>query len=207
MELRKIKEVIGIILTVLAVFFLLSLIFVPLNKSIVYINILFELFLISLPVYIIIELYYFVKDTPERKEGSLLKKKKNKVILASEWIFFISLIALLFLARNGTILKKDCPESIQGNKNAKMIVKYFFNPFCSKCWEQEEIARVVFNEHKGHISIERYDQRYCKVELQKYGLQMTPAWVFEYNSTVEKFNSLSHENISSIICNGVECKE
>ena len=203
----KIKDVIGIVLTVLVITFLLGLIFVPLHNFVVYANFLFGLFLIMVPIYLIFEAYYFIKDAPRRKAGTLPKKKKRKIATMAEWTVRGILILVLLLAKNGSILNQECPETIQGNPDAELIVKYFFNPFCPSCWKQEAIVQETLDEYGGNIRLERYDRRYCMRKGQNLGLRMVPGFVFQFGKETEIYDSLSDEEISEIICEKIECEK
>lgn len=206
-ELRKIKDTIGTVLTVLVIVFLLGLIFIPLHQFFSYAKFLFALFLITVPIYLIIEIYYFVKDIPKRKEGTLPKKKKKKIVKIAEWTLFGGLLIVLLLARNGSILNKECPEVIQGNPSAELTIKYFFNSFCPSCWGQEAIVQDAINQYGDNIRLERYDHRHCMKEGNELGVRMVPGFVFQINDETERFGSLSYQEISEIICKKTECEK
>ncbi len=205
MKLRKIKDFIGALMAYLAVIFLLALILVPFQYS-VYISSIFKFLVIILPFYLIIEIYYFVKDTPKRRESKKKEKtKKEKIKSALEWTFLAALIIIILLARKGTILKKECPEIVQGNPNAELVMKYFFNPFCPSCWKQEKIVQSTLKKYGGNIRLERYDYRYCSTIWNQLGLRHIPAFSFEVANKTENFGSLPDEKLSSIICDNVKC--
>lgn len=206
-EFRKIKDITGTILTVLVIVFLLGLIFIPLHDFVSYANFLFGLFLIVLPIYLVAEIYYFIKDTPRRKAGTLRKKKKKKIITVIEWTSIAILIILFLLAKSGSILKQECPAAIQGNPKAELTIKYFFNPFCPSCWKQEAIVQETLNEYGDNIRLERYDHRYCHKEGRDFGLRMMPGFIFQFGNETESYGSLSDEKISEIICEKIECKK
>lgn len=206
MKSRKIKDFIGTILVYLTLIFLLGLIFVPLHYFIVYAAFILKSFVIVLPIYLIIELYYFVKDTPKRRESKKKEKtKKEKIKSAIEWIIMALLVIILLLARNGTILKKECPEAIQGNPTAELTIKYFFNPFCPSCWNQEKIVQSALKEYGKSIRLERYDYRYCSIIGDQLGLMHMPAFSFETANKTNNFGFLSDEELSSIICDEIKC--
>lgn len=205
MKLRKIKDFIGALIAYLAVIFLLGLIFVPFHYS-VYISSIFKFLVIILPFYLIIEIYYFVKDTPKRRESKKKEKtKKEKITSTLEYIFLAALIIILLLARNGTILKKECPETIQGNPSAELTIKYFFNPFCPSCWKQEKIVQSTLKKYGGNIRLERYDYRYCSTVWNQLDLRHIPAFSFGFQNRTENFGALSDEKLSGLICDGIKC--
>ncbi|MBS3097414.1 hypothetical protein J4209_01315 [Candidatus Woesearchaeota archaeon] len=206
MKIRKIKDFIGTLMVFLAVIFLLGLIFVPLQYFSSYATFIFNFFLIVLPIYLVAEIYYFVKDTPKRRESQKKEKtRKEKIISAVEWVFVGILLITLLLARNGTILKKECPETIQGNPNAELKIKYFFNPFCPSCWNQEIIVQNALEKYGERIRLERYDYRYCNTIGNQLGLMHMPAFSFEIANKTNNFGSLSDEKLSNIICDNVKC--
>ncbi len=189
----------------LIIIFLLGLIFVPFQYS-VYLSFIFKFLLIILPFYLIIEIYYFVKDTPKRRESKKKEKtKKEKITSTLEYIFLAALIIIILLARNGTILKKECPETTQGNPNAELAIKYFFNPFCPSCWKQEKIIQNTLKKYGKIIRLERYDYRHCSTVWNQLGLRHIPSFSFETANKTENFGSLSDEKMSEIICDKINC--
>lgn len=206
MDARKIKDFVGSLFAFLAIAFLLGLIFAPFRIFGVYANSLFGFFLAVLPVYLVIEAYYFVKDIPKRKSTRNKKKeKKNKIINILEWSFYVILIILFLLARNGSILQKECPESNEGNLNSDLTVKYFFNPFCPSCWRQEAVVQNTLENYGTSIKIERYDYRYCKKEWTRLGLMTVPGFLLEHGNGTEKFGSLSEGELATLICDKIKC--
>ncbi len=194
MNLRKIKDAFGWILILLVVIFLVMLLFVPLQLSVKYINILFGSFLVAVPIYLLFEVYFFVKDIPERKAVSKKEKtKKEKIWMGIEYGILVVVLGFLLLARNGSILKKGCPETIQGNVQAEATVRYFFNPFCPSCWRQEAIVQDVLQEQGRNVRLERYDYRYCKQEWKELGLRTVPGFQFEFSNKTENAGVLSKE--------------
>ncbi len=206
MKLRKIKDISGALMVYLAVILLLGFIFVPLQYFSVYANVILKSFVVVLPIYIIIELYFFVKDTPKRRESKKKEKtKKEKIKSTLEWIIMALLVIILLLARNGTILKKECPETIHGNQDAELTIKYFFNPFCSSCWSQETTVQKALKKYGGGIRLERYDYRYCSAFANSFGFMHIPSFSFEMGNKTENFGSLSDNELSTIICDRVKC--
>ncbi len=205
MKLRKIKDLIGALMAYLAIIFLLGLIFVPFHYS-VYISFIFRLLLIILPFYLIMEIAYFVKDTPKRRESKKKEKtKKEKITGILEYILLAIFVIILLLARNGTIMKKECPEVVQGNPDAELTIKYFFNPFCPSCWKQEKIVHTALKKYGQNIRLERYDHRYCSTAWNQLGLMHIPSFSFELDNGTKNFGSLSDEKLSGIICDNVKC--
>ena len=207
MNLRKIKDITGTVLTSLIIVFLLGLIFIPLYRFVGYANFLFSFFLIVLPIYLVAEIYYFIKDTSRRKAGTLRKKKKKKIITIAEWTFLALLVIIFLLAKNGSILKQECPTAIQGNPNAELTIKYFFNPFCLSCWKQEAIVEKTLDKYWNNIRLERYDYRYCHKEGQQFGLRMMPGFIFQLDNETKSFGTLTNEKMSKTICEKVKCEK
>lgn len=174
------------------VIFLVMLLFVPLQLSVKYLNALFGFFLIVVPAYLLIEGFFFIKDIPRRKAALKKEKiKKEKIVIGIEYGVITLLIIFLLLARNGSILEKDCPETIQGNPQAEITVRYFFNPFCPSCWKQEAIVQDALQEKS--IRLERYDNRYCKQKWKEFGLQTVPGFQFKFRNETENTGTLSKE--------------
>lgn len=192
MNLRKIKDAFGWSLMFLVVIFLVALLFVPLQLSVKYINILFGFFLIAVPIYLLFEIYFFIKDIPQRKAAQKEEKtRKEKIQTGIEYGILAILLILLLLVQNGSILEKNCPETVQGNPQAEITVRYFFNPFCPSCWKQEAIVQDILRGES--LRLERYDYRYCKQEWTEFGLQTVPGFQFKFNNETENIGFLSKE--------------
>jgi len=208
MKIRKIKDIVGAILTFLAVIFIVGLLLIPLSYFGIYANKLFGLFLIIIPIYILFELYYFVKDTPKRKSSKTKEKSRNKMIItAIEWTLFVIFIILILLAREGVIFKKQCPEAIQGNPEAGLKIKYFSNPFCPSCWKQEIILKDTLDKYGDFLLLERYDYRYCKKEWNQYGLKTVPGFSIEQDNKTEIFGSMLDEKLNEEVCKKISCEK
>lgn len=127
---RKLKEILSYILISLAAVFIFSLIFVPLHIFSIYdyliMKILIPLFVIS----IILDLFYFAKDSDKRRQGK--KKKDHRKIFGIkrktlfsiiEWGGIIVVIVVLLALKRGSIGDKECPDIIQGNEKANLKIK------------------------------------------------------------------------------------
>lgn len=192
MNLRKIKDVFGWILGLFVVIFLGMLLLVPLQFSVKYVNVLFGFFLIAVPIYLLFEIYFFIRDIPQRKASPKKEKtRKEKIVTGIEYSVIAILLIFLLLARNGSILEKDCPETVQGDPQAEITVRYFFNPFCPSCWKQEAIVQEALRGES--LRLERYNYRYCKQEWKEFGLRTVPGFQFKYNNETENAGALSKE--------------
>ena len=194
MNLRKIKDAFGWILMLLVVIFLIMLLFFPLQLSVKYINTLFGSFLIVVPIYLLFEGYFFIKDIPQRKVAPKIEKtRKERIKIGIEYGLMAAILVFLLWARNGSILERECPETIQGNPQAEITVRYFFNPFCPSCWRQEAIVQDVLLEQGRDVRLERYDYRYCNQEWKELGLRTVPGFQFEFSNETENTAVLSKE--------------
>lgn len=192
------------ILGVLAVILLLAIIFVPSQTFAYYANRLFGIFLIAIPPLLLAEVYYFVKDTPQRKaaeksEKTYRQKIKNKI----EWGFIIILVLVLVLSKGGYILKKLCPESIQGNPNAEVKALYFFDPMCPRCWKQEVIVQDILTDFGAEIRVERYDSRYCKDIRRRHGVTSVPGFLINIGDQMKSYGTLTKQQLTNAISDSI----
>jgi len=207
MKARKIKDWYASFVALLAIILLTGVVFVPVQYFALHASLAMKFILVTLPFYLIIEAYYFVKDTPKRREAQRKKKStKKKIFTIIEWSVFVILIILLILAQRGSILKKSCPETIQGNPDGQLTIKYFFNPFCTSCWKQEIVVQDVLQKYINDVRLERYDLRYCAADSSKFGLRTLPAFVFQQNNQTENFGLLTEERMEKLVCEKINCQ-
>ena len=161
-----------------------SLMFIPIKIFSIYSNLLLKLGILFFVASLIMDVYFFVKDTPKRKYG---KKKDGKKILGVNRKVFLNvlnligltlLLILIIAMKSGKIGSLDCPDEIEGNIESEFRIKYFYSPFCPYCWKQEPILKEAVKIYGDRFSLERYDIRYCKEETAKYNIVGTPSFVF-----------------------------
>ena len=194
---RIIKKILDYSLAGVVAIFIISLIFVPLEHFSIYgkwlITLGFFLFVVS----IVLDMYYFAKDTPKRKWAEPKKQdtrkvfgiKRKRFFIGLEIIGFIVLFFIIISFKKGSIGSAECPDAIQGNVNANFKIKYFYSPFCHYCWKQEPILRDALKTHGNSFSLERYDIRYCKNEVARYKVSGTPSFVFILKNESKEFPS------------------
>lgn len=196
---RKLKEILGYTIIILVAIFIFSLIFAPFHIFSRYgywiMKIIIPLFVIS----IMLDLFYFAKDSDKRRFGS--KKKDNRKLFGIRRKIFFSIIEgvgviiviiILFNVKDGSIGTKECPDIIQGNKEANIKVKYFYSPFCPYCWKSEPILRDAINSKGNMFSLEKYDVRYCDSEVIRYKVSGTPSYVFILKNESKEFVSYGY---------------
>ena len=112
------------------------------------------------------------------REKNILGLRKDTFNAIAVWALIVLILALFFSLKSGSIGSKECPESVEGNLDASLTLKYFHSPFCIYCWfENPQLKQAV--EEKGSIfRLERYDVRYCKAEIQQYNVGVVPTHVF-----------------------------
>lgn len=194
---RIIKKVLDYSLFGIAAIFVVSLIFIPLQYFSRYGKLLITFGFFILVTSLIMDLYYFAKDTPKRKWGkpqkqdtrTILGIKRRWLFTTLEWIGIVILIIILINIKKGTIGNAQCPDTIQGSQEADLRIKYFYSPFCPYCWKEEPILRDMLTSYGNSLSLERYDIRYCKDEVAKYRVSGTPSFVFILKNESKEFPS------------------
>ena len=117
--------------------------------------------------------------------------------------FFIVNVEVIFGEITGAAVTevKGCPESVQGNNESVLKIKYFHSPYCVWCWLEEPILKKLIKEKGNLFSIEKYDIRFCS-EAKKYGFTKTPSFVFIFNNTEEfLYQGFADESyLTNLIC-------
>jgi len=208
LEIRKIKDYAGNIFSILGLALLLGLIFYPMSLVGPYAYKVFSFFIAFLPFYLVAEAYYFLKDTPKRKAGLNQKKdNKNTIWKYGEWALYAVLIVVFLLARDGSILKRGCPESVDGNPDSNITVYYFYNTFCPSCWKQEIEIQEAMKTLSRQITLNRYDYRYCKDEFSSLGLKSVPGFLLQYGNETELLGFISGKELKDTVCSKLDCSE
>jgi hypothetical protein len=205
---RLFKNIIEYVLLILIGVFIISLLFVPLTYFSLYGKKVLALGLLLLVLSIIMDLFYFAKDTSKRKWGKSKKTDTRKIfgikrktfISIIEFAGILVLFLLILQFKKGSIGSKQCPDLIQGNEDASFKIKYFYSPFCFTCWKEEPILRNMLNKHGDSFLLERYDIRYCDAEVNQYKIMGTPTFVFIIgNKEFPKHGFISEEQLEKII--------
>lgn len=194
--IKKIKKLFDHIFTAILLIFLLAFIFVPFHYLALYGIWVIRVSFIIFPIWLVLEIYIFMKGTPERKWGQkkvdtrkLFGMKRKTFFSILQWAGLIIILIVLLNLRSGNIGGAECPDSIQGNQNANLKIKYFYSPFCPSCWRSEPILNEVVNNQGNLFSIEKYDIRYCTKVTEEYKIYQVPSYVFiPQNESKESVN-------------------
>ena len=182
---KTIKKVFNYTLLTVAAVFVISLIFVPMHIFTLYGQALITIFVMTFIASIVTDIFYFAKDSDKRRHDEKKKDtrkifgiKRNLFFSILEWAGLIILFFIILGFKEGNIGSAACPDSIQGNVDANFKIKYYYSPFCPSCWKQEPILRDMLTTYGKDFSLEKYDVRYCKEEVNKYRISGTPSFVF-----------------------------
>jgi len=204
--IKKIKKLIDHVFTAILLIFLLAFIFVPFHYLALYGIWIIRAFFIIIPIWLVLELYIFMKETPKRREETK-KEDKRKIFGMKRKTFFsilhwgaliIILIVLLNL-KSGNIGSAECPEIIQGNKNANLKIKYFYSPFCPSCWRSEPLLNELVKNQGDLFSIEKYDIRYCTEVTEEYKIYQVPSYVFILQNESVNYGFISKDKFEEIL--------
>lgn len=209
-QTKLLKRILDYGLFGLVAIFIISLIFVPLNYFSLYGSWIIAIGGVVFVISIVLDLFYFAKETPSRKWGKDKKEDNRKIfgIKRKTFIFIIELIGVLILFfillgfKKGSIGSAECPNIIEGNIDADFKIEYFYSPFCPHCWKEEQILRDMLDKHGDTFSLERYDIRYCDKEVDKYKVVGVPTFVFSKNDENKEFKQhtfISKEQLEKII--------
>lgn len=120
----------------------------------------------------------------------------------------IIILYLIISLKTGTVGNKECPDRIQGNPNATLLIKYFESPFCPYCWMEEPILKDLLKRRGNLFTLERYDIRYCHDETRKYRIAGTPSFVFSLKNETREYTHygfIEKEKLENVICSVGEC--
>lgn len=145
------------------------------------------------------------------------KKKREGLKALISWVVIIIIFFLLFkgcsvpVSESGKTNSADCPDKIEGNQNANLVIKYVESPYCIWCWFEEPILKKAIAEKGDLFMLERYDIRYCGEIVEKYGFSGTPSFVFSLKDSGKEFTHwgfLPEEKLNEVICGlSKGCKE
>ena len=183
--IKKIKKLFDHVFTAILLIFLLAFIFVPFHYLVLYGIWVIRAFFIIIPLWLVLEIYIFMKETPERRRGQkkvdtrkLFGMKRKTFFSILQWAGLIIVLIVLLNLRSGNIGSAECPDIIQGNQNANLKIKYFYTPFCPSCWRSEPFLNELVKNQGDLFSIEKYDIRYCTDITNEYKIYQMPSYVF-----------------------------
>ena len=183
--IKKIKKLFDHVFTAILLIFLLAFIFVPFHYLVLYGIWVIRAFFIIIPLWLVLEIYIFMKETPERRRGQkrvdtrkLFGMKRKTFFSILQWAGLIIVLIVLLNLRSGNIGSAECPDIIQGNQNANLKIKYFYTPFCPSCWRSEPFLNELVKKQGDLFSIEKYDIRYCTDITKEYKIYQMPSYVF-----------------------------
>lgn len=190
------------------VFLLVLIIFAPLPAWADYGGVLLFLVLALGVLSILHSVYVFVKEIPQRRQGELKSEIPQKSFLnvkvktwktIGEWAFLLGVIFVFWQFQTGKLGNKECPDLVRGNPESKIVVKYFYSPFCPACWKGEQALQVLIKKYPG-IRIESIDARYCTQEILDTGVRGSPAF-YAANGTSSKITyGFDLERIEPGVC-------
>jgi len=94
-----------------------------------------------------------------------------------------------------------CPDSVGGNSDAVLQMKYFYTKFCPWCKKEEPILNRLLETHGSLFYIEWYDLTKCQEEGDKYDV---PTFVFGKRgeeTTYTKYGFIPEKDIIEFVCN------
>lgn len=119
-----------------------------------------------------------------------------------------SLIELEDATTNTNFTKKitlqgNCPDSIGGNDQAYLRIKYFYSDFCPWCQREEPILQKIVQENGNLFYIEWFNINSCSDDVKKYKIGGVPTFIF---STSDEKKEYSHygfiyeDDLRKLIC-------
>lgn len=137
-----------------------------------------------------------IKEIIKVPSASHLKKIGSLLI----WIFIIVVIVVLVDAKEPFLKKQVCPDTVEGNLNATLTVKYFYTPYCPYCWLEAPILDELVKEKGSWFKLERYDFRFCN-EAELHRIPGVPSFVFITNETEKLMPGfMSKERLLNAVC-------
>lgn len=129
--------------------------------------------------------------------------KKDTIFSIASWAGIIILLFIFINLKSGSIGNKECPDRIEGNVNATLLIKYFESPFCFYCWLEEPILTDLLSRRGNLFTLERYDVRYCHNETARYKVSGTPSFVFSLKNETKEYvhyGFIDKRKLEGVIC-------
>lgn len=136
-------------------------------------------------------------------KDKILGIKKDTFFSLITWVGIFIILYIVVGLKSGSVGNKECPDRIQGNFNAPLLIKYFESPYCPYCWMEEPILKDLLNRRGDLFTLERYDVRYCHNETRKYRISGTPSFVFSLKNETKEYTHygfIKKENLEKVIC-------
>jgi len=139
-------------------------------------------------------------------------KKKKKESTIHFILLITAMIALLYIIftylpmsteYGDGIQRTVCPHKIEGNPNATLVIKYIDSPYCFWCMLEDKVLKKVVAKKGKSFKLERYDIRYCKDVVNKYGFSGTPAFVFSMENGTKEYTQagfIKEDLFYQVIC-------
>lgn len=209
MELIKIFwKIIDWISVALLIMLIVSILFVPLEYLALYADNIFALMFIFVPLSLLYSIYRFVKEIPKRK-WSKAKKQEDEPKLFNiriktwksigEWTAMVIVLIIILLYQRGLIGSKECPDSIRGNKEGKLVVQYYYTPFCPACWKGENFMQTLIEKYPD-AKFENYDVRYCGESMYVSGVSGSPAYYISNGNNSKIIYGSKPEKVELALC-------
>ncbi len=206
-------KIIDWIAIALPVILIASILFIPLQFFALYADDIFALILVFAPLSIAYSIYKFVKETPKRKWGKPkvqedepklfnIKIKTWKSI--GEWTAMIIILIIIWQYKNGSIGSKECPDLIRGKEESKLVIQYYYSPFCPACWKGETLIKSLIKKHPD-ARFENYDVRYCKESMIISGIRGSPAYHISSGNASGIIYGSEPEKVEKELCNLSGC--
>lgn len=125
-----------------------------------------------------------------------MTKKKKKESTLHFILLIIAMVALLYIIftylpmspeYGDGVQRTVCPYKTEGNPNATLVIKYIDSPYCFWCMLEDRVLKKVLEKKGNSFRLDRYDIRYCKDVVNKYGFSGTPAFVFSMENGTKEY--------------------
>ncbi len=100
-------------------------------------------------------------------------------------------------------LQGECPDSVGGNNDSYLKVKYFYSPFCPWCKREEPILQKLVREHGNLFYIEWFNINRCPEIADKYKVSGVPTSVFstsDENKEYSHYGFIYENDLKKLIC-------
>jgi|SRR3989339_1054712 len=100
-------------------------------------------------------------------------------------------------------LQSSCPDSVGGNNESYLRIKYFYSDYCPWCRKEEPILQKLVMEHGDWFYLEWFNIGSCDKDVDKYKVSGVPTFIF---STADEQKEYSHygfiyeNDLEKLIC-------
>ncbi len=100
-------------------------------------------------------------------------------------------------------LQSTCPDSVGGNNQSYLRIKYFYSDFCPWCIKEEPILQKLVEEYGNLVYIEWFGTGFCSEKANRYKVSGVPTFVFSVKDEDKEYSHygfIYEKDLRKLIC-------